>query len=158
MVPWCLLVSALTIPRLSRASRADLLKIGFWVLYYCEKLTVNHQLHEISERNATGCDLSLCTTTQLREVLNTFVSLITLLRTYLTLICFNRMGSNPREHTFGKARLRCRDVFTMRKMLTAFTSEALAAFAHSFLEILASYCRLFWEEGILESVEVPRST
>jgi hypothetical protein len=134
-------VSDLTIPRQLRAPRADLLEIGFWVLSHFEKRTANNQFHKISERNATGGDLSLYTTAQLREALNTFVLLIILLRTCLAPIYLNRIGSNPSEHTFGKARLRCRDVFTMGKMLTAFTSEALAAFANSFLEILASLCR-----------------
>jgi hypothetical protein len=107
MVSWCLLMSVLTIPGLSTASRADLLEIGFWVLYYCEKLTANNQFHKISERNATGCDLSLYTTAQHREALNTFASLITLLQTCLRPICLDRIGSNPLDHTFGKARLRC---------------------------------------------------
>jgi hypothetical protein len=49
MVPWGLLVWALAIPRLSRASRTDLLEIGFWVLYHCEKLTANSQFHKISQ-------------------------------------------------------------------------------------------------------------
>jgi hypothetical protein len=36
IVPWCLLVLALTLPELSTRARLDLLMIGFWMLFLYE--------------------------------------------------------------------------------------------------------------------------
>jgi hypothetical protein len=36
VVPWCLLVAALTLPNVSTQIRLDCLEVGFWFLYLCQ--------------------------------------------------------------------------------------------------------------------------
>jgi hypothetical protein len=62
---------------------------------------------------------------QIRDALNTFVSLITILRNSNRLFCLGRVGTTRLEHTFVKARMRCRDVNTMKKFIGAFTGDTL---------------------------------
>jgi hypothetical protein len=85
MVPWCLLVVALTWPDLSTETRRDLLKIGFWMLFFYEnpelapdppnalEMTFVHPKH-----CADDAEL-LYRKQQLRDGLNTFMALILLL-------------------------------------------------------------------------------
>jgi hypothetical protein len=71
-----------------------------------------------------------------------FLSVVTLLRTSVAPIRPNRLRRNPLEHAFGKVRIRCRDVNSMRKMLSAMATEIIRAFAKFFFEILGSLPRV----------------
>jgi hypothetical protein len=62
---------------------------------------------------------------QIRDVLNTFVSFITILRNSDRFLCLDRIETNPLEDTFGKAPMRCLDVNTMKRLIGAFRSDAL---------------------------------
>jgi hypothetical protein len=81
----------------------------------------------------TGVHPTLYLAEQLDHALNTFHSLISLLRSSKTRICLNRVGCNPVEHLFGKGRIRCKDVHTMEKLAEAFVSELFAQLAQGFL-------------------------
>jgi hypothetical protein len=106
MMTWCLLTSSLT-----------------GILDACRDLKDNcHKQWQISDRPQTGRDLSFDTLAQVRGSGNPSPNL-------RRPICFNRVGSNPLEHAFGKARIRCRDVNSMRRMLTALATEAMTSFA-----------------------------
>jgi hypothetical protein len=53
-------------------------------------------------------------------------------------IWLNRLGSNLLEHTFGKARIRCFDVNTIRRMIRGFTSKALPLSVNMSLQIASA--------------------
>jgi hypothetical protein len=142
MMPWCLLTSSLTLPTLSTRTRADLLEIRFWILYACRDLKDSRNKQwQIFDRPQTVRDLGLYTSAEVHDGLNTFVALVTHLQPSVVPICLNRLGSNPLGHAFGKARIRWRDVNSMRRMLGAMPTETMNSFAKSFLEILGSPCR-----------------
>jgi hypothetical protein len=127
MAPWCLLSAALTILDISTRTRVELLETGFWFLYFHWRLKVRlGHPKGVVEKMTEGRNASLYRSEQLRDALNTFVALIVILRSSSHPICLNRIGSNPLEHAFGKARTRCRDVNTMVKMLAAFTTDILS--------------------------------
>jgi hypothetical protein len=78
------------------------------------------------EKTTEGREASLYRMNQLLDGLNTFVSLIVLLCDASSPVCLNRLGTGPQGHTFGKARIRCRNVDAMSKMIDTFTSDTLA--------------------------------
>jgi hypothetical protein len=138
MVPWCLLNVALTHRGLNTRSRAGFLEIGFWVLCHCRWMkNLNDARHGIVE-SIKGTQATLYLGEQIQHALNTFHALIRLLRSSRSRICLNRVGSNPVEHLFGKGRVRCKDVHTMKKLERAFVSMALDQFVRGFMELLSA--------------------
>jgi hypothetical protein len=79
---------------------------------------------------------SLYSNSQLRDALNTFASFISIIRESPTPVNLGNLGSDPLEHFFGKARVRCRDVNTMVATLRAFADKAEERFSRQFLELL----------------------
>jgi hypothetical protein len=140
LAPWCLLVTALTLVDITVTTRIDLLAIGFWFLFlYSERLQTFGYPHGVSESKRTGVTPSLYSRQQVRDALNTFVSLISILTSagpdeYSAL---DRLGSGPLEHFFGRARIRCRDVNTMARMIEAFATEAWGRTVDSVLSLTA---------------------
>jgi hypothetical protein len=127
MAPWCLLTAGLTLSGISTRTRIELLEVGFWVLYiYWRLKSCFGYPTGVIERITEGREAALYRSDQLRDALNTFMALILVIRGSSHHLCLNRLGSNPLEHAFGKARTRCRDVNTMAKMLAAFTTEILS--------------------------------
>jgi hypothetical protein len=122
---------------MSTRSRAGFLEIGFWILCHCKAMKVHDHLMGIVEV-ITGDRPTLYLAEQLDHALNTFHTLISLLRNSKIRICLNRVGSNPVEHLFGKGRIRCKDVHTMEKLAKAVVSDAFAQLARGFLELLSA--------------------
>jgi hypothetical protein len=82
MAPWCLLRAAFTLPDISTSTRVDLLEIGFWFLFIYSRLgkqcgfPVNAPV-KISRDHTSR----LYTDKQLFHALNTFIALISIIRT-----------------------------------------------------------------------------
>jgi hypothetical protein len=139
MIPWSLLNVALTVPHINTRSRAGFLEVGFWVLCHCKHMRKTYDgWFAVQDTLSSSGHPALYLEEQLDHALNTFHSLISILRNSRTRICLNRVGSNPVEHLFGKGRVRCKDVHTMAKLLLAFVSEAFAQFAKKFMDLLSA--------------------
>jgi hypothetical protein len=138
MVPWCLLNVALTHPGINTKTRGGYLEVGFWILVHTRGMKEACDARCGIVEAITGTSASLYLGEQLDHALNTFHALIRRLRSSTTRICLNRVGSNPLEHSFGKGRVRCKEINTMKKMEEAFVSEAFAQFAKGFLELLSA--------------------
>jgi hypothetical protein len=69
-----------------------------------------------------GQPSQLYTRKQLRDAINIFIVLITIIWTSDDSVALGRIGLSPLEHAFGNMRIRCRDVYTLEKMIVAFTS------------------------------------
>jgi hypothetical protein len=107
MIPWCLLVVAVTWLDLSTEIRRDLLEIGCWTLFFYEnpelapdppnalKITFVHPKHCVDDAE------SLYTKQQLRDGLNTFMALTHRMASLPQPFCLNRFGDDPLEHAFG---------------------------------------------------------
>jgi hypothetical protein len=135
--PWCLLTAALTLPHFNTKTRCHFLEIGFWFLSLYERLM--HQVglpRGITQKSVAGNRTSLYSNNQIRDGLNTFVSLISIIRESRTALRLDRLGSDPLEHSFGQARTRCHDVNTMDKMLKAFAYKADLISKAPFLQLL----------------------
>jgi hypothetical protein len=144
MVPWCLLVVALTSDDLSTEARLEILEVGFWVLFLYEYPDVipeppNNSAVPLLRPKRCGDDKhSLYTDWQFRDALNTFMSLIILIDVSWYTFCLNRFGSNPLEHAFGHARIRCRDVNSMMRLIAGLSGDYSKIAIESFLSIAAA--------------------
>jgi hypothetical protein len=145
MIPWCLLVIALTMPDLSTETRTQTVEIGFWMLYlYADPMTAVEGDENrppwlpFLPRQATIQTECLFTHDQIRDGLNTFLSLLIVLSNSEQPFCLNRIGSNPLEHAFGSGRIRCHDVHTMERLIGTFAGQLAAGAARRVLEILAT--------------------
>jgi hypothetical protein len=149
MLPWCLLVAALTMPGISTQTRIQLLEIGFWILYFYAyppppTPPSPHGEHpqpswqDMAPRRAAAQQNSLFTNNQIRDSLNTFVALIIVMSNSSEPFCINRLGSNPLEHVFGFARIRCHDVETMFRLLSAFADRLLHCSTGRLLRLAAA--------------------
>jgi hypothetical protein len=143
MVPWCLLVIALTLRDLSTWERLDFLEVGFWMLFLYENpdfLPDPPNIMNLTFPRPRRCgndQHSLYTKVQLRDSLNTFIALIILISSLDSRFCLNRFGSNPLEHAFGLARIRCRDINTMTRLIGALSRDYTIASIENFLSIAA---------------------
>jgi hypothetical protein len=90
----------------------------------------------ITQKSVTGNRVSLYSKHQIRDGLNPFVSLISIIRESRTAMRLDRLGSDPLEHSFGQARMRCHDVNTMDKMPKAFAYKADLISKAPFLQLL----------------------
>jgi hypothetical protein len=140
LAPWCLMTAALTLPEFNTKTRCDLLETGFWFLFLYERLLIvvgppRGVNQKIPKEVGRFC-VTLYTSDQIRDGLNTFASLISILRESPTPVCLNRLGSDPLEHSFGQARMRCWDVNTMNKMLRAFAYKIEDISERSFMALL----------------------
>jgi hypothetical protein len=118
MAPWCLLAGTLTLPEITARTRVELLEIGFWFLFFHWQLkSVLGDSPGVIKKITEGHETSLHQMSQLLDALNTFVSLIVLLRGASNPVWLNRLGTGPLGHTFEKARIRYRNINTMSKMI-----------------------------------------
>jgi hypothetical protein len=132
--PWFLLVAGLTSCNFSTKSRCDIFETAFWLLYFCRIILARYpHPPDTTERITPNKSASLYTTDQLRHALSTFYTLIVVLRNSWCPICLNRLGSNPLEHLFGKARLKCRNVNIIKRFLSAIGLDLLTAETNHFL-------------------------
>jgi hypothetical protein len=137
IAPWCLLRAALTLPDISTSTRVDLLKIGFWFLFIYFRLGKQCGFPANAPVKISRDHLSrLSTDRQLYHALNTFIAQITIIHTFEGTLPLNRLGSNPLEHAFRSAGVRCHDVNTM-KITDAFTSIELPTTAHSTISLFS---------------------
>jgi hypothetical protein len=65
-------------------------------------------------------------------------NLVVIIRNAPGPIRLNRIGSNMLEHLFGKTRLRCRDVSTMKRFLSGLADHFLQLQSAHFLELIAA--------------------
>jgi hypothetical protein len=108
--------------RLQHKKRCDLLETGYWVLELYEELLTKIGLPlGVTQKIFPGGFASPYSEDQFRDGLNTFMSLISIIRESPTAVFLSHLGSDPLEHVFCQARVRCRDVNTMEKMLKAFS-------------------------------------
>jgi hypothetical protein len=81
-------------------------ELAFWVLRFYQKLLQNARLPPETKEKIRGWRYAaLYTRQQIRDALNTLHALIVILRNSDVPVRLNRIGSNPLEHAFGKARL-----------------------------------------------------
>jgi hypothetical protein len=106
--PWCFLVAGLTSYNFSTKTGCDIFETAFWLLYFYRIILVRYP-PDTSEMITPNKYTSLYTIDELRRALSTFYTLIVVLRNLSCPVYLNRLGSNPLEHLFGKARLRCRN-------------------------------------------------
>jgi hypothetical protein len=103
-----------------------------------------HKLMEImrlplatKEKIGQGRYATLHTRLQIRDTLNMLCSLIIVLRTSDDPIRLNRIGRNSFEHLFGKTRIRCREINTMKRFVSGLVEEFLKLQSSHFLELIA---------------------
>jgi hypothetical protein len=143
LAPWCFLVIALTQANLSTRERRDLLETGLWMLFLYENPELvpdppsNPNVKVVHPKRFAHDDHTLYTNDQFRDALNTFIALIMLIDGLDGPICLNRFGSNPLEHAFGHARIRCRDVNYMEKLIAALAGNYTISNIEHFLAIAA---------------------
>jgi hypothetical protein len=117
-------------------TRCELLETRYFFLKLYEKLMAQTQLPRgVMQKIISGSVASLYSNGQLRDALNTFASLISIIRESPTLVNLGNLGSNPLEHSFGHARVCCRDVNTMVTMLRAFADKTKEISSRQFLEL-----------------------
>jgi hypothetical protein len=139
LAPWCLLTAALTVPGFNTKTRCHLLEIGFWFLFYYDRLLAAYKHPRgVTSKITEGNMATLYTPDQLRDGINTFFSLITLIRTSPTAVKLDHLGSGPLEHAFGQGRIRCHDINTMNKMLAAFADRAESLVLKAFLDLFGT--------------------
>jgi hypothetical protein len=135
--PWCLLTSSLTYLPFNTKSRCELFETGYFFLKLYEKLMAQTRLaHGVTQKIINESVASLYSNNQLRDALNTFASLISIIRESPTPVNLGNLGSDPFKHSFGHARARCRDVNTMVRMLRAFADKAEEISSRQCLELL----------------------
>jgi hypothetical protein len=136
---WRLLTAALTLVRFSTKMRCDLLETGYWFLELYEELLAKVGLPlGVTQKISPGGFASLYFKDQLCDGLNTFMSLISIIRESPITVFLSNLGSDPLEHTFGQVRVRCRDVNTMEKMLKALSFNLEKIFRCPFLDLLCA--------------------
>jgi hypothetical protein len=138
LFPWHLIVAGLTHAQLSTQTRCSMFEVAFWLLYFYQKLLQNASLPPGTKEKIHGSRYAtLYTRQQLRDALNTLYSLIVILRNSDSPVRLNRIGSNPLEHAFGKTRLRCRDINTMRNFISGLATEFLKLQGGNVLHLVA---------------------
>lgn len=138
LTPWSMLVAGLILTGYSTATRAYLLEIGFWYLFCYHQLIADLGYPPgVSETIGSCPRPSLYTKQQIRDTLNTFVALIAVLRNSADPLCLNRLGTGPLEHAFGRGRIRCHDVNTMKRLVASFAAENRAFVVDAFLALAA---------------------
>jgi hypothetical protein len=136
-VPWFLLLAGLTSCSFSTKIRCDIFETAFWFLcFYRFILARCPHPPDTTERITSNKYAFLYTTDQLRHALSTFYTLIVVLRNSSCPVYLNRLGSNPLEHLFGKAKLRCCNVNIMKRFLSAIGLDLLTAETDDFLRLI----------------------
>jgi hypothetical protein len=96
------------------------------VLYFYQKLLQNARLPPETKEKIRGCRYAtLYTKQQMRDLVNTLSALIVILRNSDVAVLLNRIGSNPVEHAFGKARLYSQDIHTTKTFMSRLAAEFL---------------------------------
>jgi hypothetical protein len=120
LTAWVLMTASIPLHDFNTKTRCDLLEMGYWVLSLYEKLLITIVLPEVvTQKVSLEALASRDSNYQLRDGLNTFRSLISIIRESPTPKAPGRIGSGPLEYSFGHVRIQCRDVKTMDKMLKA---------------------------------------
>jgi hypothetical protein len=126
--PWFLLVAGLTNCKFSTKTRCGIFETAFWLLCFYRIILARYpHPPDTTERITPNKHASLYTTDPRRHALSTFYTLIVVLRNSSCPVCLNRLGSNPVEHLFGKARLKCRNVNMTKGFLSAIGLDLLTA-------------------------------
>jgi hypothetical protein len=115
LFPWYLIVAGRTHLGPSTEAQCSMFELAFWVLYFFQKLLQNARIQPEIKEKIRGCRYAtLYTRQQIGDALNRLHALIVILRNSDVPVRQNRIGSNPLEHPFGKARLRCRHIHRMK--------------------------------------------
>jgi hypothetical protein len=97
---------------------------AFWLLYFYQKLLQTRQLPSDTKKKIHQVRYATpYTRQQIRDSLNTLYRIIVILQNSEGTIRLNRIGSNPLEHLFGRARMWCRDVNAMRTLMHCLSTE-----------------------------------
>jgi hypothetical protein len=137
--PSCLLTAAFTLVGFNTKMRCDLLETGYWTLEFDEELLTEVGLPlYVTQKISPGGFASLYSKDELRDGLNTFMSPISIIRESPNAVFFSHLGSDPLEHAFGHARVGCRDVNTIEKMLKAFSFSLEKISRLPFLDLLCA--------------------
>jgi hypothetical protein len=119
--------------------RRDLLETGYWFLELYEEILTHVGLPlGVTQKKTPGGFASLYSKNQLRDGLNTFMFLISIICELITAVFLSHFGSDPLEHAFGQARVCCRDGNTMDKMLKAFSFNLEKISRRPFLDLLCA--------------------
>jgi hypothetical protein len=144
ILPWCLLVTALSLPEISMQTRIELLEIGFWMLPLDAELVEPGESDldrppwpALLPSHAKKQASSLCTSIQIWDAVNTFLALIVIVCDSDQPFSLHRVASNPLEQAFGSGCIECRDVHTTERFLEAFASSLTSGGAKQLLEIAA---------------------
>jgi hypothetical protein len=112
--------------------------LTFWVLYLYQKLLQNARLPPETKEKIHGCRYAiLYSRQQIREILDRLYALIVLLQDSDVPVRLNRIGSSRLEHAFGKARLRCRDIHTLKNFMFGLAAELLKLHGENALQLVA---------------------
>jgi hypothetical protein len=136
-----LLISALTLSDKSTHTRIDLLEIDFCMLsIYAEPMEPvdgDPAWSAFLPRRSQRQFDSLYINVHIRDALNTFVALLDIMSNSDRRFCLNRIGSNPLEHAFGSARVKCREVQRVSYLINTFASNPTGGAAMHGLGIAA---------------------
>jgi hypothetical protein len=104
LAAWCLLTAVLTLPEFNTRTRCDFFETGFWFLSLSELFSTQVGLPPGIEpkRDKDHQTLSPDTKDQLRDGRNTFASLLSIICTSPTPICFNRFVIQILYSFFGR--------------------------------------------------------
>jgi hypothetical protein len=141
VVPWCLLFVRLILPEPSTFGGAQLPEIGFWVLLLSENpILVADPPNELTitfahPRRCCDAKDSLYTRAQLHHAVDLFISLIVFIYRSHGPFGLNQFRSNPLQHVFGHAHIRCQDVNTTKSRIAALSGPSAGARLAGFFSI-----------------------
>jgi hypothetical protein len=137
--PWCLLTAELTLVGFNTKTQCDLLETVYWFLELYEELLTKVGLpFGVTQKISPGGFASLYSKDELRDGLNTFMSLISIIRESPITIFPSHLGSDPLEYAFSQMRVRCRDVNAIKKMLKTFSFNLEKISRRPFLDLLCT--------------------
>jgi hypothetical protein len=132
VVPWGLLVAALTLPNVSTRIKFDCLELEFWFLDLFQDARCpptrpsSCSTAPVAVRPARPKQNGLYTRAQIRDANNTFVALIILFSCLTQSFSLNLLASDPLEHAFERAWIGCHHVNTMKAMIHVFVGDMLS--------------------------------
>jgi hypothetical protein len=113
-------------------------EIAFHMLCFSGGLMkIAKQPSETKERIGQSRYAILYTSQQIRDALTMLRSLTVIIRNAPGPIRRNRFGSDPLEHLFGKAPLRCRNINTTKRFPSGLANHFLQLQSAHFLELIA---------------------
>jgi hypothetical protein len=124
--PWLLLASALTTKGVFPRARCNAFEITFLYSLFSGELMKTAKLPpDMKERIGQSRSATSFTGQQIWDTLNMLCSFIVIVRNAPSPIRLNRIDGNRLEHIFEQTRLRCRDLNTMKRVLSGLADHFL---------------------------------